>query len=86
MGHTPALHSAEIVEANSNSAEVEMETTPALPSSHTATPLHTRNDEAEEAAAQRHACRERDARQSLALSDPDVPSIKSLAGGDYAGW
>ena len=67
----PALHSTEIVEANPNSAEaVDMDTTPTPPST-PATPHHVSDDE--EAAARRHACRERDARQSLALSESDFP-------------
>ena len=71
----PALHSAEIVEANSNSAAaVDMETTPSPPST-PATSDHVDNDE--EATARRHECKERDARQSLALSESDFPPLKT---------
>ena len=71
----PALDSAEIVEANSNPAEaVDMETTPSPPST-PATPNHVSDDE--EATARRHACKERDARQSLALSESDFPPLKT---------
>ena len=42
-----------------------------MPPSTPATSLHVSDDE--EAAARRHACRERDARQSLALSETDSP-------------
>ena len=80
VNHAPALHSAETVEVNSNAAElVDVDTTPTLPPSHTPAPLHIRNDDTMEAAARRHACRERDARQSLALSEPDAPPIESPA-------
>ena len=73
---TPALHSAETVEAFSNSAEVvDMDTMPAPPHSTPATPLHVSDDE--EADARRHACRERDARQSLARSENDCESPDS---------
>ena len=68
----PALNSAEAAEANSISAEVEeMDTTPPPPPSPPATSLHASNDE--EAVVRRHACRERDARQSLALSETESP-------------
>ena len=54
-----------------NSAEVvDIDTTPPPPST-PATSLHVSDDE--EAAARRHACRERDARESLALSETDSP-------------
>ena len=82
VDNAPALHSTETVEVNSNAAElVDMDTMPTLPPSHTAAPLHIRNDDTkgEEAATRRHACRERDAGQSLALSEPDAPPIESSA-------
>ena len=70
--HAPALHSAETVEAHSNSAEVvDMDILPPQPFFTPATSSLVSDDE--EAAARRHACKERDARQSLALIDTDSP-------------
>ena len=51
-----------------------MDTTPSPPST-PATSEHVDNDE--EATARRHACKERDARQSLALSESDFPPLKT---------
>ena len=74
------LHSAETVGENSDSAEeVDMDTTPLLlptmelgaempPSTPATSSLASDN---KEAAVRPHACKERDARQSLALSDND---------------
>ena len=73
---TSVLHSTEIVEANPTSAEeAEMDTIPPPPPSTPATSLHISDDE--ETAARRYACRERDARQSLALSETDFPPLKT---------
>ena len=54
-----------------------MDTMPAPPHSTPATSLHVSDDE--EAATRRHAWRERDARQSLALSETEFESPDSRA-------
>ena len=71
----PALDSAEIVEDNANSAEeADMDISP-MPPSTPPTPHQVSGDE--EPVARRHACRERDARQSLALSETEFPPLKT---------
>ena len=71
----PALDSAEKVEDNANSAEeADMDISP-MPPSTPPTPHQVSGDE--EPVARRHACRERDARQSLALSETGFPPLKT---------